>query len=103
MAESKWRDQYATLDDYYSNTYNKTYKILDPETMIPLSDQQIMVKHGCPNEFQCMALEPLEMTIDPDDENDVEKFTVIEQDLYHGIKGDSPEIKKWKLQNQREE
>ena len=100
--ESKWKDKYATLEDYYKDTYGKTYKILDPETMYPLSDQEIMTKRGCINEFPCMTLEPMEITIDPDDD-DSEKFTVIEQDLYHGIVGDSPDVKKWKLQNQREE
>ena len=55
--ESEWKDKYATLEDYYKNTYGKTYKILDPDTMQPLSDQEMITKCGYINEF------PIKMTV----------------------------------------
>ncbi len=90
---SIWKDKYTTLADYYAAEYSKTYKILDPETLSPLSDNEVVTKFGVPNSFPCFTLEPMEIEIDPD--IDPELFTIQEDD--------PPAIKQEKRRIHREE
>jgi hypothetical protein len=83
LEESIWRDKYETLDDYYAEEFKQTYKILHPETLLPVGDE----------EFPCYTLEDIEKEIDPDE--NPEQWNILETD--------SPQVKKYKTAKHREE
>lgn len=83
LEDSIWRGKYETLADYYEAEFNKKYKILHPETLEPVGDE----------EFPCYTLEDIEKEIDPDE--NPEQWNILDTD--------SPQIKKYKLSKHREE